>query len=47
MADLDDVAGLLDSTTESVKEDADDSVLHEISHDSVVDDADDPVGKRN
>ncbi|KXJ12804.1 Polyadenylate-binding protein 2 [Exaiptasia diaphana] len=42
MADLDDVAGLLDSTTESVKEDADDSVLHEISHDSVVEDADDP-----
>lgn len=46
MADLDDAAdSLLDSTTDSIigKEEADDSVLSEIAHDSVVDDAEDPV----
>jgi len=43
MADLDDTAdGLLDTTTESTKEEADDSVLSEIAHDSVVEDAEDP-----
>ncbi|KAK3726846.1 hypothetical protein QZH41_016726, partial [Actinostola sp. cb2023] len=43
MADLDDVAdSLLDTTSESAKEEADDSVLSEIAHDSVVEDAEDP-----
>jgi len=45
MADLDDAAdSLLDTNTDSIigREEADDSVLSEIAHDSVVEDADDP-----